>query len=426
MQRTPCSTGSDPADGVKKIVAHPEIWTAERPSRWPDAPGNMSVTALNDIEACPRRWALRHADYPKLWGGYGYPPRLHMGALLGSVTHLALETIVREFIRTGCPSVKDATAVSVMRNLGGYTHILYNCIDRVISRLRENPRARRHLGYSTQFLRARIPQLRTQVQAMLSRTRLEGRSQGHGRSSTFNTPLATGTYAELDVSANRIGWKGKLDILAISPEACEIIDFKTGAPDDVHRFQIEVYSLLWTLDEERNPQGRSADRLILAYDNGEVEVPVPSPDRYKELEQELLERRAGARASVAQCPPQAKPDPVNCRSCQVRHLCDEYWASEVVRTKRYDETRKTHFGDCEVTIAARHGPSSWDARIERPWSGLHAVVRTAFEGFKVGDRLRLLDGALLLDEEDRGQPWVITLGMMSEIFMVSRPPHAND
>ena len=169
MQRTPCSTGSDPADGVKKIVAHPEIWTAERPSRWPDAPGNMSVTALNDIEACPRRWALRHADYPKLWGGYGYPPRLHMGALLGSVTHLALETIVREFIRTGCPSVKDATAVSVMRNLGGYTHILYNCIDRVISRLRENPRARRHLEYSTQFLRARIPRLRTQVQAMLSR-----------------------------------------------------------------------------------------------------------------------------------------------------------------------------------------------------------------------------------------------------------------
>ena len=386
----------------------------------------MSVTALNDIEACPRRWALRHAEYPKLWDGYGYPSRVHMGALLGSVTHLALETIIREFIRAGCLSVKDATAVSVMRGLGGYTHILDNCIDRVISRLRENPRAHRYLEYSTQFLRARIPQLRTQVQAMLSRTRLEGRSQGHGRSSAFNTPLAAGTYAELDVSANRIGWKGKLDILAISPETCEIIDFKTGAPSDVHRFQIEVYSLLWTLDVERNPQGRSADRLILAYDNGEVEVPVPSPDRYKALEQELLERRAGARASVAQCPPEAKPDSVNCRSCQVRHLCDEYWASEVVRTKRYDETRKTHFGDCEVTIAGRHGPSSWDARIERPWRGPKAVVRTAIEGLEVGDRLRLLDGGLLLDEEGPGQPMVITLGMMSEVFVASPSADAKD
>ena len=386
----------------------------------------MSVTALKEIEACPRRWALRHADYPKLWSGHGYPPRVHTGALLGSVAHLALETIIRELIRTGCPSVKDATAVSVMRSLGGYTHVLDNCIDRVIRRLRVNPRAQRRSEFSTRFLRARIPHLRTQVQAMLSRTRLEGRSRGHGRSSGFNTPLATGTYAELEVSANRIGWKGKLDLLSISPEACEIIDFKTGAPNDVHRFQIEVYALLWTLDKERNPQSRSADRLILAYDNGEVEVPVPSPERCKALEQELLERRAGARASVTQSPPEAKPDPVHCRSCQVRHLCEEYWASEVVQTKQYDETRKTHFGDCEVTIVARHGPSSWDARIERPWSGLPAVVRTASEGLEVGDRLRLLDGALLLEEEDPGQPWVITLGMMSEVFVVSRSADADD
>lgn len=381
----------------------------------------MSVTALKEIEACPRRWALRHADYPKLWDGHGYPPRVHMGALLGSVTHLALEAIIREFIRTGCPSVKDATAVSAMRSLGGYTHVLHNCIDTVISRLQVDPRAQRHLDFSTRFLRARIPHLRIQVQAMLSRTRLKGRSQGHGQTSGFNTPLATGTYAELKVSANRIGWKGKLDLLAISPETCEIIDFKTGAPSDAHRFQIEVYSLLWTLDEERNPEGRSADRLILAYDNGEVEVPVPSPDRRKALEKELLERRAGARASVDQSPPAAKPDPVHCRSCQVRHLCDEYWASEVVhQTRRYDETRKTHFGDSEVTIAARHGPSSWDARIERPQSGLPAVIRTASEGLEVGDRLRLLDGALHLEEEDPGQPLVITLGTMSEFFKVPR------
>lgn len=89
MRRAACSTGSDADDGVKKIVTHPEIWTAERPSRWPEAPRNMSVTAVSEIEACPRRWALRHADYPKLWGGYGYPPRVHMGALLGSITHLA-------------------------------------------------------------------------------------------------------------------------------------------------------------------------------------------------------------------------------------------------------------------------------------------------------------------------------------------------
>ena len=378
----------------------------------------MSVTALKEIEACPRRWALRNADYPTLWGGHGYPPRVHLGALRGRVAHLALETIIREFIRTGCPSVRAATAVSVMRGLGGYTRILNDCIDNVISQLQVNPRAQRRLESITGFLRARIPHLRTQVQSMLSRTRLEQRrSQGAKRSSGFSTPLATGTYSELDVTAPKIGWKGKLDLLAISPDACVITDFKTGAPNDVHRFQIEVYALLWTLDEERNPQGRSADRLVVAYESEKVEVPVPKSAGCDALERELVERGAAARESVSQNPPEARPDPAICGSCQVRQLCEEYWISEVVPKQRYDEARKTHFGDCEVTIIARHGPSSWDARIERPRGEPRAVVRTALEGLEVGHRVRLLDGALFVDDEDRGQPLVITLGAMSEIFV---------
>ena len=408
-------------------VMSPEIWTAEPPACWPGAPWNMSVTAIMEIEACPRRWALRRADYPRLWDRHGYPPRVHTGAVLGSVVHLALETIIRELIRARCPSVKDPTAVSVMRGLGGYTRVVDDCIETVISRLRVNPRAQRRLESLTRFLRGRIPHLRTQVQLMLSRTRLrKGGSRRYARSSAYGAPSATGTYSELDVSAQKIGWKGKLDLVAISPEACEITDFKTGGPSEVHRFQIEVYALLWALDQERNPRGRPADRLILAYDNGEVEVPVPSSERRKELEQELLERGAAARASVSQSPPEAKPEAAHCQSCQVRHLCDEYWVSQVVRMKRHDETRNTRFGDCEVTITARHGPSSWDARIERPKAqgGLQAVVRTASQGVEVGQRLRLLDGAMLVDEEDRRQPWVITLGTTSEVFAVS--PRADD
>ena len=406
-------------------IVHPETWTAEPASCWPRTLRNMSVTALTEIEACPRRWALRRADYPRLWDGRGYPPRVHAGALQGSVVHLALETIIHELIKTNCPSVKDPTAVSVMRDLGGFTRVVEDCIDTVISRLRVNPRAQRQLESLARVLQGRIPHLRTQVQLILSRLRLRnGRSQRRARSSAYSAPSATGTYSELEVTARKIGWKGKLDLLAISPEACEITDFKTGAPSEMHRFQIEVYALLWALDEERNPQGRLVDRLILAYDNGEVEVPVPSSDRRKALEQELLERGAAARQSVSQSPPEARPDSAYCGSCQVRQLCEEYWASDVVQAKRYDETRKTHFGDCEVTIVARHGPSSWDARIESPEDGRRAVVRTASEGLDVGQRLRLLDGAVLVDEEDRGQPWVITLGTVSEIFAVS--PQADE
>ena len=403
-----------------EIAVHPEIRTTELPLSWPDAPQDISVTALTEIEACPRRWALRCADYPALWERRGYPPRVHTGALLGNVVHLALDTIIGELTRAHCPSVKDTAAIEVMRTLGGYTHVLDNCIERVIDRLRVNPRAQRHLEFFARFVRTRIPHLRTTVQSMLSRTRLEtGESRGYGSSSGFRRPLTTGTYSELEVRAKRIGWKGKVDLLAISPEACEITDFKTGTPSVAHRFQIAVYALLWTLDKERNPRGRSADRLILAYDSGEVEIPVPNSHGLKALEQELVQRRAAARAAVSQSPPKARPAPSHCSSCEVRQLCEEYWTSGVQR-KRYDEDRRTYFGDFEVTITARHGPSSWDARFEFPEDRLQAVVRTtAGDELKIGDRFRLLDGAMLVDEENPYQPAVVTLGATSEIFRVS-------
>ena len=407
-----------------EFAVHPEIWTTEAPLSWPEAPQDISVTALTEIEACPRRWALRRADYPTLWGRRGYPPRVHTGALLGSVVHLALETIIRGLIRARCPSVRDTVAIKVMRSLGGYTHVLNNCVDRITDRLQMNPRAQRSLEFVARFARAQIPHLRTQVQSMLSQARLEEGGSSHANPSPSGSrgPIAKGTYSELEVRSSRIGWKGKVDLLVISPEACEITDFKTGKPSEAHRFQLVVYALLWALDEERNPQGRPATRLILAYDSGEVEVPVPNPDGLKALEQELVERRAAARAAVSQNPPEARPDPSHCSSCEVRQLCDEYWTSGVQR-KRFDEDRGTHFGDFEVTITARHGPSSWDARFELPedrLGGDQAVVRTTVgEGLKIGDRLRLLDGAILTVEENPEQPAVVTLGTTSETFRVS-------
>ena len=208
----------------------------------------------------------------------------------------------------------------------------------------------------------------------------------------------------------------------ISPDGCEITDFKTGAPREEHRFQIEVYALLWTLDKARNPQGHHVNRLVLAYEATEVDVPVPSSDGLRALERQLVERRAAAQAAVSQNPPEAKPDRSHCGSCEVRQLCDEYWTSDVQR-KRYNEDRGMHFGDFEVTITARHGPTSWDVRFELPedrLGGDQAVVRTVGrEELKIGDRLRLLDGAMLVDMENPEQPAVVTMGTTSEAFRVS-------
>ena len=97
---------------------HPEIATAEPPSSWPEAPEYISIATLVEIETCPRRWALKRASYPTIWEHRGYPPRLHTGALMGTVVHRTLETIIRELSRANSPSVGDAVTIQVLRKLG--------------------------------------------------------------------------------------------------------------------------------------------------------------------------------------------------------------------------------------------------------------------------------------------------------------------
>lgn len=51
-------------------------WRVVTPATWPAPPAVMSVSTYAEIEECPRRWALSSAEYPELWGGRGYPPKL--------------------------------------------------------------------------------------------------------------------------------------------------------------------------------------------------------------------------------------------------------------------------------------------------------------------------------------------------------------
>ena len=104
-----------------RLSANPSLWIADAPAAWPAAPAEMTVTALREIESCSRRWALRAGHYPDVWNGRGYPPRVQLGALSGTVVHLALEVITKALVRAGCLSLHDPTVLQVLRNLGGYT-----------------------------------------------------------------------------------------------------------------------------------------------------------------------------------------------------------------------------------------------------------------------------------------------------------------
>lgn len=399
-------------------------WRVVTPRTWPAPPAEMSVSTHAEIDECPRRWALSAAEYPELWSGRGYPPKLQVTALAGSVVHLALEVITKELARAGVPSLSDPSAPQVLRALGGYTRVVEECVERILKRYVDNPRAGALMEHARRILRGQVPALRARVQSMLSRLRLPKGAPVQAVPSTSESsgpplrhPLATGTYPEVEVRAKSIGWKGKIDLLVLDNAACEITDFKTGAADEAHEFQVRAYAVMWRLDDELNPSERLVDRLVLAYEAQDVDVPPPSASEIDDLGHELLARRQAAEAALAERPPSARPSTESCRYCGVRQLCDAYWAS-AAQVVSIDG----RFGDIELKITGRHGPTSWDAVVVRagdlPAKTLALLRLQQPEEFKTGKRVRVLDGALARDPEDPAAPAVVTMSALSEAYRV--------
>ncbi len=398
-------------------------WSVIVPTTWPTAPPEMSVSTHAELEECPRRWALSAAEYPDLWAGRGYPPKVQVAALAGSVVHLALEVIAKQLTRAGVPSLDDPLATQVLRELGGYTRVVEDCVDRLLKRFADNPRALPLLEHARRTLRGQVPTLRARVQGMLARLRLPKSAPPAPAASApkmagpTRRPLSNGTYPEVELRATSIGWKGKADLLVLGDHACEITDFKTGTADQAHQFQLRVYAVLWRLDDELNPSGRVVDRLVLAYENQDVEVPAPSAQEIDDLRRDLVERRRAAEVALAVHPPPARPSVDACRYCRVRQLCDSYW---VAGTQAVSDDGR--FGDVELKITGRHGATSWDAVVvrSRNWPAkVPALLRLQVtDEFKVGSHLRVLDGALARDPEDATAPIIVTLGSFSEAYRV--------
>lgn len=405
---------------VKDEMAH---WRVLTPTTWPGLPAEMSVSTHAEIDECPRRWALGAAEYADLWNGRGYPPKLQVAALAGSVVHLALEIITKQLTRAAVPSLNDPLAPQVLRELGGYTRVVEESVERVLKRFVNNPRALPLMEHAQRTLRGQVPTLRARVQSMLVRLRLPNGAPSAGALSAPKTvgsptrsPLANGTYPEVEVRAKSIGWKGRIDLLVLGDDACEVTDFKTGAADEAHKLQVRVYAVLWRLDDELNPSGRAVDRLVLAYEGQDVEVAPPSALELDELARDLLARRRASEAALAARPPAARPDAETCRYCGVRQLCDAYWAGA---TQAVSEDGR--FGDIELKIRGRHGPTSWDAVVVRA-RDLPAKTPVLLrlqrpDEFKTGSRVRVLDGALARDPEDAAAPSIVTLGAFSETYI---------
>jgi hypothetical protein len=400
-----------------------EFLNLVKPERWPEPPTEMTVSSLLAIERCPRSWALKFADFDAIWKHKGYPPRIHIPALLGNIVHNAIGTITAELAKTGCSSLMGPESVAVMKSLGGYDSLFEKCIEQVLKNYIDNPRSAHLIDNASQVLRNKIPEMRIHVQRLLSRLQLNSSFQKkYGITGTEKRRhlMGDGYYPELDIKVPDLKWKGRVDLLVITDGKPELFEFKTGKMQDHHLFQLRVYALLWSRDPELNPEKRLAQFLTLNYGSNVERIPGPTISELELLIQELNNRTGMARAALTCVMPNANLDSESCQYCDVRHLCDDYWKSSipVITAKTREDSS---LWDVEILIGSRQGPTSWIGHVISSFlTKDDVVIRTpkSTRDLNPGEQLRILGAQVTWSDEDR-QNCLISATSATEIFNVA-------
>jgi hypothetical protein len=386
-------------------------------ARWPTPPENWSYSSLREAEECPRRWSLSRASYPAVWDQSGYPQRPVVAALVGEVVHSALERVLRALDAEGCDSRSDTGAVSVLRNLGGYSALVRDAIEEQLRRLELNPRMAPRIESLRAVLNQRVPDIRQRVQSIVTRMPLgPSGPRPEGETGGGRGPLGPGSYPEIELRAPRLRFFGRVDLLSVDTDHVTITDYKTGQPDQHHADQLRIYALLWYHDEDLNPTGVPAASLSIVYAAHDEHLDAPDAVELDDLATTLDDRIEVAESQLRLRPPPARPAPDVCRYCSVRHMCEDYWAG-VGPPAVGDAGTDPVFVDCEGTITGRNGPRSWMLSLDP--TRFEVLLRTPTEtpGFEAGDRIRML--GVVYGTDDDAERTVATITQASEVFVLT-------
>lgn len=381
---------------------------------WPDVPAWFSFSSLHDAEACPRRWALERGTYPRVWDRDGYPEGLNLASTRGDIVHEVLRTVTKALVDAGCDDLSDERAVGVMRELGGFSELVREHIDRALEVASRNPRVAGRLDWLRQQLTFAVPEMRAISQFLLGQINLalapRARHEiGEPTTSGMNDHLADGAYAEIPVRSSALMFGGRFDLLTVSGKDVCILDYKTGAPKDNHVAQLKTYAALWASRDGLEGPPLRATRLCLTYPNQTIDVPPPNDQELAKLSDDLIRRVVDARSDLEALPPPARPSHETCQFCSVRHMCDPYWAGSTTSGEESD------FSDVEFRLGERNGPRSWNVTTSKG-SGL---LRSRDElDLPSGRTIRVLGVARRDDDNNGSKIWELTA--WSEIY-TTRP-----
>lgn len=338
------------------------IWKIRSPSSRATMPEWMSFHFLLEAEKCPRACALKNAWYSQLWDRAGFPSRPMASAFAGLIVHSAAELIIKRFMQDGVKSAMEAKAMETLRSLGGYTTILSSVLDDAFEREADNPRFQQFKASFLKLMLAKVPRMRESLQELLRGQSWISRTSETTHEATTHAVdrprlrLGPGTYFEVELRDKQIMWKGRADIITLSGAGCSITDLKTGSPLDHHQEQMIVYSVLWDGDQELNANQVPISDLRLCYSRGSISVSVPAKADMNKIRANLHERTAQIKEEIESESVPARPSIDNCRYCQVKLLCDDYWTSSA-------RDQSEQFRDVELVLQSVRGDSTWAAKL---------------------------------------------------------------
>lgn len=395
-------------------IASSRAMLAAPPARW-------SYSTLKEATACPLRYCLQRATYPDLGDHKGYPSLPSVSALFGNIVHGVLETVVKAMAEAGVESPQSESAANVIRDLGGFTSVVERELARQLAPLKHNMRLSKDRQRRIAIdLEAQVADARAQVQTYLSRTRFvpgprrATSGSGNAQPRAFvRRELGEGSHAEVELVAERQRLYGRVDLLTLSRDQINIIDYKTGGESDGHVDQLRLYAWLWGADDKVNPRRRDVTSLTAAYRDHDVTVDVPGPEQLIALSHELATKVADADREIASGAPLAKPSQKNCRHCAVRHLCVSYW---ITVAPKLSDVGQGEFFDYEGVIGEQNGQRSWWLLNDAGYPDLLLRTTTSTPPFASGERFRFLG---LRRDIDPQVAWPIgSLTVATEAFRV--------
>ena len=384
------------------------FYELQTPTKWAEPPSTWSSTSIEDVEACPRRWQLLRS----CWGEHDrFPVRPSPAAIEGQIVHDALDRLTRACGQRGNPafgSAEFAAALTDADFFPGFARAVAEWQQRLMAHPRPGPAFRLRVTADELANRA-VRMFREQYKPEEAFT-----SEAAERATAIPADMKMllrqkRALSEVKLTHPQLPFLGILDRVQQAADGVEIVDFKTGRPNEKHQRQLQRYALVWWRATGDLPARISAQYLDgvaswLVTQEALMAVEVDLATQIPLLADTLRARPAGAKPGIA------------CHTCPVRARCDAGWA--VGEAAALVDGR----GDAELVVISHAGDHGFLAR-SRAGSEIavvyEAVVAKLLPERVEGQVLRIVDG---IWKEKRSQ---LEIKAWTEVFVVVAEGHLD-